>query len=247
MKLILLGTAGYHPNDRRHTLCMVIPECGIMLDAGTGAFRAARYLETPDLDIFLTHAHLDHVVGLTYLLDLVRVHPLRSTTVHGLAGTLEAIDTHLFANVMFPKRPQFNLLPLAEGSTPLAQQGRLTWFPLVHPGGSVGFRLDWPGHSMAYVTDTSASPDAAYVERIRGVDLLLHECYFPDTQADWAKLTGHSHTTPVAEVARRAAVGRLVLTHINPLAVHDDPVGLEVARAVFPATELGADEMILEF
>ena len=35
MKLVLLGTTGYHPSDRSHTLCMVIPECGIMLDAGT--------------------------------------------------------------------------------------------------------------------------------------------------------------------------------------------------------------------
>jgi ribonuclease BN (tRNA processing enzyme) len=111
----------------------------------------------------------------------------------------------------------------------------------------LGLRLDWPGHSLAYVTDTTAALDAPYVEKIRGVDLLVHECYFPDGQEQWAKKTGHSCTTPVAQVARQAGVGRLVLTHINPLSTEDDPIGLDAARAIFPHTEIGDDLMEVEF
>ncbi len=111
----------------------------------------------------------------------------------------------------------------------------------------MAFRLQWPGHSMAYVTDTTASTDADYVDAIRGVDLLVHECYFPDHRAEWARQTGHSHTTPVAEVARRAGVGRLVLVHVDPLAEEPDPIGLDVARAIFPHTLLGKDLMELDF
>ena len=129
----------------------------------------------------------------------------------------------------------------------LPRGGRLTHFPLEHPGGVLGYRLDWPGHSMAYVTDTTAAVDADYVEKIRGVDLLIHECYFPDAMAAWAKKTGHSSTTPVARVARQADVGRLVLVHLDPGAAEDDSIGLDVARAIFPATELGHDLMELEF
>ena len=69
MKLILLGTSGYHPSDRRHTPCLAIPSCGVVLDAGTGMYRLGRYLKTDELDIFLTHAHLDHVIGLSYLIQ----------------------------------------------------------------------------------------------------------------------------------------------------------------------------------
>ena len=246
MQIVLLGTTGYHPNDRRHTPCMVIPECGVMLDAGTGMYRAERYLETAELDIFLTHAHLDHVVGLTFLLNVLRAHPMDRVTVHALPEKLSAIDEHLFSPELFPVRPPYESRALV-GDVALAQGGRLTHFPLAHQGGSVGFRLDWPGHAMAYVTDTTADPAADYVERIRGVDLLLHECYYPDEDAAWAKKTGHSSTTKVAQVARAAGVGRLVLVHINPQRTEDDPIGLDVARAIFPATEIGEDLMELEF
>ncbi len=246
MKLILLGTTGYHPNDRRHTPCLMIPECGIMLDAGTAMYRAGRYLQTPRLDIFLTHAHLDHVVGLTYLFSILREHPLEQVVVHGAADKLEAIDRHVFAELLFPKKPPYESRALT-GEVPLPRGGRLTHFPLEHRGGSIGFRLDWPDRSMAYVTDTSAKADADYVEKIRGVDLLVHECYFSDSNADWAQETGHSHTTPVAEVARAAEVSQLVLVHLNPLCTDDDPIGLPTAQAIFPNTQLGEDLMEVEF
>ena len=42
MKIVLLGTTGYHPSERRHTPCMLIAESGVMLDAGTAMFRAGR-------------------------------------------------------------------------------------------------------------------------------------------------------------------------------------------------------------
>jgi ribonuclease Z len=246
MKLVLLGTTGYHPNDRRHTPCMLLPECGVMLDAGTAMYRAPRLLKTPELDIFLTHAHLDHIIGLTYLFDLLFVHPLQRVTIHAETAKLEAIQEHLFSELLFPKTPPCEFRPLA-AEVQLAAGGVLTHFPLRHPGGTVGFRLDWPGHSMAYVTDTVPPPDADYLEKIRGVDLLLHECYFPDSRAEWAAKTGHSCTTPVARLARQAGVKRLVLVHINPLATEDDPVGLEAARAIFPQTDLGEDLMEIEF
>jgi ribonuclease Z len=246
VKLVLLGTTGYHPNDRRHTPCLLLPDYGLMFDAGTATYRAGEYLKTPELDIFLTHAHLDHVVGLTYLFSVMHAHPLKRITLHALPEKLAAVRDHLFSEALFPTQPPFGFRPLEDRFT-LAGGGRLTYFPLEHQGGSVGYRLDWPGHSMAYVTDTTADPDAAYVAKIRGVDLLVHECYFRDDQAEWARKVGHSHVTPVLQVAQRAAVKRLVLVHLNPLSTADDPIGLDAVRAIFPNTILGEDRMELEF
>src|SRR4029079_10987383 len=83
MKLILLGTGGYFPTTRRHTACLMLPDVGVVLDAGSGMCGIAGHLATEQLDIFLTHAHLDHVLGLTYLVNLIPPHVLARTTVHG--------------------------------------------------------------------------------------------------------------------------------------------------------------------
>jgi ribonuclease BN (tRNA processing enzyme) len=246
MRLVFLGTTGYHPNNRRQTACLMLPEMGILLDAGTGLFRARELLATNELDIFLTHAHLDHCIGLTFLFDTLYEKDVTRVAVHGEQDKLTAIKEHLFAELLFPVAPPFELRPLT-GEVALAGGGRLKYFQVEHPGGSVGFRLDWPDRSLAYVTDTTAAEDSAYIDHIRGVDVLIHECYFPDHWADWARKTGHSFTTPVAELAKSAGVGRLILVHVNPMDESDDPINLKTAQAIFPDTVIATDMMEIEF
>lgn len=243
MRLQFLGTGGYHPNARRHTACILLPECGVALDAGTSAFRIQERLETPTLDIFITHAHLDHVSGLTYLLVPLLDGTLERVTVHAAPRYLETIQQHLFAPGLFPVLPRIEFRPLA-AEVPLAGAGVLTHHSLKHPGGSTGFRLDWPGRSLAYITDTTA--EAGYVEFIRGVDVLIHECQFSDAMAMWTEQTGHSNTSAVAAQARDAGAGKLWLTHIDPQRADDDPVGLADARRIFPNTELAEDLLEIE-
>jgi len=246
MRLIFLGTGGYFPNDHRQTACLMIPELGIVLDAGSALFRVAGHLVTRQLDLFLSHAHMDHVIGLTQLHEIVQLDSIDRVTVHGDAVKLAAIEEHLFSEYLFPVQPTFELRPIAK-SVALAGGGQLTHFPLVHPGGSLGYRLDWPDRTLAYVTDTTAGDPCGYEEHIRGVDVLVHECFLPDGSENWAKTTGHSTTSEVARLAKRAKVGRLILVHINPQAPGDEPVELDKARAIFGAIEVGRDQMEIEF
>jgi ribonuclease Z len=249
MKMVLLGTTGYHPSHARHTASFFMPEQGLMFDAGTGIFRAHELVATKELDIFLSHAHLDHVFGLTFLFDVLSGKKLDRLTVHARPQDIAAIDTHLFAEPLFPvKLTKLNCewRPYGASAIPVGGGGKLTHFPLEHPGGSVGFRVEWPGRSMAYVTDTIAEPTAEYVEKIRGVDLLVHECSFNDSQEEWARFTGHSFTTGVAQVAKAAGVKRLLLVHVSPMNSQDDPIGLDVARKIFPQTEIATDLMTVE-
>jgi len=244
MRVEFLGTSGFHPTERRHTSCVLLPELGIVFDAGTGMFRLPSRLRTPELVIFLSHAHLDHVAGLTYLLPPLLDGAIRKATVYGAPATLAAVRDHLFAEPVFPIRLPFEFVD-APRRIEVPGGGRLTMRVQEHPGKSLGYRVDWPDRSLAYVTDTTA--DGSYVDFVRGVDLLIHECNFLDDLHDLAVKTGHSHTTPVCELARDAGVKRLVMTHFDPYAALDDPVDLPKARSIFPAAEVAEDLSVIEF
>lgn len=244
MQIHFLGSGGYHPNERRHTMCVMLPEVGVVFDAGTGAFRVAERVTTDELHLFLSHAHLDHIVGLSYFLVPLMQGRIRKMFLHTAPEYFEPVRTHLFAQPLFPVLPAFEFVPLAD-RVALPQQGVLTHCRLNHPGGSLGFRIDWPGRSLAYITDTIA--DGSYLDFIHGVDVLIHECYFPDSEAEWADKTGHSFTTAVAHLAQDAGVGRLYLVHVDPKRLEDDPIGIETARGIFPDTTLAEDRMTVEF
>jgi ribonuclease BN (tRNA processing enzyme) len=247
MKLHLLGTSGYHPTRKRDTACLMLPELGILLDAGTGIFRARELIQTPELHIFLSHVHLDHVVGLTYLLDVLYQRAVKKVTVYCDPEKQAAITENLFHRQLFPVLPPFEFADLRPGEQAAPGGGRLTVFPLKHPGGSLGFRFDWGKQSLAYVTDTTAADDSDYIAQLKGVDLLVHECYFPDGEEERAELTGHSCLTPVAEVARRAEVGQLVLVHLNPLDEGDELLDLQSVSKIFPRIRIASDEEVIEF
>lgn len=239
MRVRFLGTGGFHPNARRHTACVLLPELGLAFDCGTSAFRLAEFVVPNTLQVVLSHAHLDHVCGLTYLLVPLLTGRWERIRVYGTPETLAAVQTHLFAQPIFPVLlDQFEFTELPETLT--VGPATIRHVPLVHPGGCLGFRLDHPnGRSLAYITDTTV--DGSYTEFLRGVDVLIHECNFPDELQQWCRPTGHSHTSMVAELARAAEVGCLYLTHVDPQRPDDDPLHLATARAIFPETHLAED------
>jgi ribonuclease BN (tRNA processing enzyme) len=107
--------------------------------------------------------------------------------------------------------------------------------------------LDWPGSSLGYVTDTTATADAPYIDQIRGVNVLVHEAYFGDDSEEIAAVTGHSCLSEVARVAAAAEVGLLVLVHVDPRLSDDSQLDLRPVQQIFKNTLLGTDRMEIEF
>lgn len=260
MKLILLGTGGFLPTATAQTACYLLPEAGLVLDAGSGLYRMADYLQGPELDIYLSHAHADHICGLDYVFGSFFVwdvnqtaQPLNAgnvagfverantarlhTRIHADEATLQVVQAK-YAYLSFQWHP-------LQAQEPVRGGGQLTSFLL--EGGTQGYRLDWPGHTMAYITDVVADPMAEYVEKIAGVDVLLHDCQGAEGQSELLTKIGHSHLTAVAQVAAKARVKRLVLIHHAPLAQLGYQNELEQARRIFPAIEMGIDGMEIDF
>lgn len=222
MHVHCLGTTGYHPSPTRHTACYYLPDQALVLDAGTGLFRMIELLlkhPQPSLDILLSHAHLDHVVGLTFLLDALAVTELKSVRVFAQEEKIQAIREHVYAPSIFPVQPEYEFIPLATGAGKLTLgPTQVDYFPLEHPGGALGYIIESVGKRLAYITDTVARPTAGYLCELKQIDLLLHECYFSDDYQELAIKTGHSWLSAVTDVVRTVRPKRSALIHINPLA-----------------------------
>jgi ribonuclease BN (tRNA processing enzyme) len=268
MKLIVLGSNGGRPNDLGHTACYAIPELGLTLDAGTGLYRMVDHLVEDRFDVYLSHDHPDHTWGLAYvqtlfwkratLAAMAGEGPPDTGAIFAALGEAEPkVRVHLAPEQMpnvqyllekFRDRALIEYVPL-ETTQELAGSARISSFPVDHRKGELcfGFRVDTPGGSLAYVTDTYGEPGARYAQAIRGADVLLHVCCFLDSDAELARKVGQSHITPVARLAAEAQVGRLVLIHLSPLRPDHGEPELDRAYPIFPRTEVAYDGMEIEF
>ncbi len=229
VRLVPLGTNGFFPTFGRQTMSfLVLGEGGaLLLDAGSGVARLGEegvrgmLDEVDHLDLVLTHYHLDHVVGLSFLTALWRGRSLRiyapvaplvdARTPDEALGRLLAPPLFPVALAGFPL--DCEVVPY-DGTAPVEAAG----FPLrvrrqEHAGGSAGLRV---GDLLAYATDTVA--DDASAELAAGVGLLLHECYATDAEAaaDPTRVRGHAAISGVARIARAARPGRLLTVHHHP-------------------------------
>ena len=247
MRVEFFGTAGFHPNAERHTAGIFIPEAApgdaFLLDAGTGTWRLTTKILPPRLHIFLTHAHLDHITGLTYLLDVTALQNVK-INIYGDAKTLRAARTALFGSPLFPLEMTYAIQEIAP-EAPIEVAGvKISVFPLTHPDGCQALRLDWPQKSLTYVTDTQG--DDGYFDFIRDVDLLIHERNFPNRLSDLAKASGHCTSADLVRAARFSGAKQVVVTHFNPLTLTDPLIEDDVYGQI-PGVIAARDEQIIEF
>ncbi len=226
MRWIPLGTNGFFPSFGRQTMSFLVlaGDEALLLDAGTGVGRlaepalAARLGTCTGLDVLLTHYHLDHVVGLSYLRTLwagpLTIHAPEPPLVDAPARESLA---RLIGPPFFP-RPLANHAPPIEVAPYTRERLTIGAFELAlrrqrHDGGSVGVRL---GSELAYVTDTEL--DESTIGFATGVHTLLHEVWWSDEEAAAAGFisNGHSWAGGVADLANRAGVRRLAPVHHHP-------------------------------
>ncbi len=247
MHVEFLGTAGFHPNAHRHTAGIFIPDAApddaFLLDAGTGTWRLIGRDLPPRLHIFLTHAHLDHIAGLTYLLDVCFGREIE-VTLYGDAATLHAARTSLFESPLFPLPFAHPTCEIAPGEALQVAGVKVTSFLLTHPNDCLALRFDWSHKSLAYVTDTAG--DDRYFDFIHGVDVLIHERNFPDRLSGLAQASGHCTSSDLVRAARASGAKIVAATHFNPL-TPTDPLLEDDVYAQIPGVISGRDELCLEF
>jgi ribonuclease Z len=125
---------------------------------------------------------------------------------------------------------------LQHGSTVQLSDGRL-----VKPAEVLG--PPRPGRKIVYTGDTRPSKEITVLAN--DADLLIHDATFDDELLDRAEEDGHSTPSQAAEVAKKAKVKRLVLTHISAR-YKDSRRLLEQAKKIFPHAEIAEDFMKID-
>lgn len=247
MKLEFLGTAGYHPSATRHTSVVFVPDASpedaFVFDAGSGLFRLIWRTLPKRVNIFLSHAHLDHVCGLTYLYNICLGRNFE-LQLYGTKATLATVTESLFDSPLFPLRFNYATQEIVPGESFMVGSAKFSTFHLTHPGGSLAYRVDWPDKSFAYVTDTAG--DGRYASFIRDVDLLVHERNFSDEYEKIAVASGHCTSGDIVRVVKASGAKRVALTHFNPLTL-TDPLDEDDLPLQLPGVVAAHDEMVLDF
>ena len=245
MTIEFFGTAGYQPCEARHTSCIFLPDAApnaaFLLDAGTGFFRLIGRELPSQLHVFLSHAHLDHTVGITFLLDIIYSAKCE-VTLHAEQRVLDVVMQQFSETSLFPVALPIKLAPISNNFQ--VDNVQIETFAMQHPGGSIGFIFTFPnGKRVAYVTDTSGGGD--YFSRIANVDLLIHERNFSDDLQELAQRSGHCTSSDVAKVLRAATPKQTILTHFNPL-TPDETLDVDNLRLEFPDVVFARDLMTFE-
>lgn len=224
MRIQVLGANGGIGDGARTTALLI--DHDILIDAGTGVADLSLDQMTGIDHVFLTHAHLDHVTCVPFLLDSVASRRTRPLVVHAQDATLEVLRVHLFNNALWPdftaipscENPylRFELLPPEESVT---LNGRtLRSIPVSHSIPAVGYLLGSGIASLAFSGDTS-STDRFWKVLNNCVDLryVIIETSFTDDQEALSVLSGHLCPRLLKqELSKLKSNAEIFITHLMP-------------------------------
>ena len=239
------------PETQRYggnTSCIEI-RCGdrlLIFDAGTGLRPLGLSLPAADpieVDHFFSHTHWDHIVGMPFFYPAYhtgcRIH-VRAGHLVGKGG-IESALRQAMTEPLFPVpldvfHADIDYSDFSAGdSLDLGDGIVVRTAPLNHPNGATGYRVEFDGRSVCYVTDTEhvpGQPDQNILGLIRDADLVIYDSTYTDDEFPRYIGWGHSTWQEGVRLCQAAGAQRLAIFHHDPARGDDalDQIGVAAAN-----------------
>jgi len=261
LQVTFYGVRGSIPTPARgnlgfggNTTCLEVRsgEMDLMvIDGGSGARELGRKLaDARELDVhfWMTHFHWDHIQGLPFFAPLfsdqarIKFHSSKPA---------EMVRTSLETQMSAPYFPGSEALSAkreySEIGSGACRHGSMAIhsFPLNHPQGASGFRIEAGGSAITHASDLEHGDprlDRILREHAQNADVLIYDAQYSPEEYESRRGWGHSTWLEAARVARDANVKRLILFHHDP--GHDDAAvqsSVEAARRHFENTDAATE------
>jgi phosphoribosyl 1,2-cyclic phosphodiesterase len=237
-----------------------------IVDAGTGIRELGRDFiarQSGQNEIFIgfTHFHWDHIQGFPFFAPAydssIKLNLLAKGGKHRISSFrdifADQMQERYFPVALHEMGAQFNFLLLQGNSQefvpPDGLPVKVTALEHNHPGGAFTYRYDRGGRSLVFCTDIEHGQriDERIVALARDADILIHDGQFTSEELLTHKGWGHSSYEQAAEVAQRANVKQLVITHHDP--DHDDEflrAAEKHCQEIFPDSVFAREGMVVE-
>lgn len=239
-KIKFWGTRGtrqvHSPNHTKfgsNTICVEV-ELGdriLVFDAGSGIINFGADFEKREnskkFDLFLSHAHYDHVEGIPHLSPFYNKKcsaNIWSGKLKGIVTCHEVFD-FLMMQPYFPVKVEkfeadINYNDISDYETLDIGDGiKIHTTRLNHPGGTTGYRVDYKGKSFAFITDcahSSTIQDEQLVAFLKDVDLFAYDCSYTDEEFEEYSNYGHSTWQEALKLRAAANAGGVYAIHHMP-------------------------------
>lgn len=224
MSVTILGSGTCVPSLKRRSSAILVDaaECKCVFDFGLGAIHRLLEAGVTIFDIhavFLSHLHPDHCSELIslffstkYRCGAHRKFPLTLVAATGFSSFYEKLKA-AFGEWVTLSEEFLQIVELDNSAKDSYNFNGLSvnTLPMNHTEYSIGYRITGPsGKSLVYSGDTDYCENL--IELAADADVFICESALPDEM----KVDGHMTPSVAGEIARRAGVKTLVLTHFYP-------------------------------
>ncbi|WP_290698297.1 3',5'-cyclic-nucleotide phosphodiesterase [Amphritea sp.] len=222
MKIEVLGCSGGIGQGLKTTTFLI--DDSLLLDAGTGVELLTMERMLNIRDIIITHAHLDHIIGLPLMLATIFDLHQRPINIYALPEVISALKQHIFNWTIWPdytvlpeERPIINMHSVNIGETLLIQKKKIEVIPAQHPTPTAGYLVSDGQHSFAFTGDSGINDALWSILNSRKPDLLIIDVSFTDESEELARLSGHLTPSLLAQQIQQLRIDpRIAITHLKP-------------------------------